>query len=349
MKRLLLALIQYSGLLRLLLLVNRRKVTILMLHGVAAEHPESEWHPLWARVTPETLDRVLAQLARYYNFVSLDDAVAMLVGDRPPGDNSMVITFDDGYRNNVTEALPVLRKYGIPASFFVATGFVETRRAYWIDRLDYALQIAPQPARHIRVDDFEFDLRNLARTELQEGYRKLRLMVKNGCQDDRRMLDVFDSMASSLEMAAGSTIDAVIDDDPFVTVASWSELREAMGAGIAIGSHSVNHYRLDSVALSNVEQELTLSRSAIEAHLGADCTLFCYPNGSFNPAVVEKARIAGYKAAVTTRNGLNGVGENPYTLKRFAFPTKKTLVENLLAISGLRDTPVLRHLFGRHS
>jgi peptidoglycan/xylan/chitin deacetylase (PgdA/CDA1 family) len=349
MKRLFLALIWYSGLLHLLLFVNRKKVTILMLHGVAAAHPESKWSPLWPRITPATLDRVLSQLGRYYNFVSLDDAVAMLAGDQPSRDNSIVITFDDGYRNNVTEALPILRKYDIPATFFVATGFVETGRSYWIDRLDFALQAAPESARYIEIEEFNFDLRNRNRAELQEDYRKLRLMVKMGCNDDRKMLSIFDFIASSLESAAGKSIDAVLDDDPFVAVASWRELREARSAGVTIGSHSVNHYRLDSVELPVADLELTQSKSDIEERLGEDCTFFCYPNGSFNEAVVERTRNAGYKAAVTTQNGLNSAGENLYTLKRFAFPVKNTTAEVMLAISGLRDATLVRSLFGRHS
>ena len=75
-------------------------------------------------------------------FVSLGDAVEMLAGRKPLVPYSLVLTFDDGYRNNITHALPLLRRNQVPATIYLATGHVEERRPFSFDRLDYALQHA---------------------------------------------------------------------------------------------------------------------------------------------------------------------------------------------------------------
>lgn len=344
MKRIIYGLLWYIGVFHLMRYINRKKVTILMLHGVAGMHPDSGWQPLWPRLSPHVLDQVLGELGRYYNFVSLEDAVAMISGARPVIDNALVLTFDDGYRNNLTEALPVLKKHQAPGTFFVSTGFVGTRKAYWIDRLDYALQKAPDSARYIKEGRYEFDLRNCTRGELMARYRDLRLAIKGDCNDDYKMLDIFDSIAGSLERAAGATVDDIIDDDPYASIASWHELQSALQGGAGIGSHTVDHVRLDTVDEGQIDDQLTRSKAEIEDRLGIRCAFFCYPNGNFNDLVRSRTRKAGYDAAVTTTGGLNAVGDDLYTLKRLNFPARGPAIGNLFAISGIHEIGLIRRV-----
>jgi peptidoglycan/xylan/chitin deacetylase (PgdA/CDA1 family) len=271
----------------------------------------------------------------------------MVAGERPVIERALVLTFDDGYRNNIREALPVLRKHGAPATFFVATGFVGNGRSYWIDRLDYALQAAPDEARRFEASGLDFDLRGGSRAELANGYRQLRLAVKARIESDEEMLEVMHTLAESLEEAAGTSIEDVIGDDPFASVASWNELGKVAHDGVLIGSHTVDHLRLDGVDEHSMAGQLRYSKAEIEQRLGIECAFFCYPNGNFDAQVVAKTREAGYRAAVTTQRGLNAVGDDVYTLKRYGFPTRATAFDNLLAISGLAEAPVLRRLAGR--
>ncbi len=315
-----------------------------MLHGVAGEHPESSWHPLWTRLPAETFDEVLGQLGRYYNFVSLDEAVAIIAGERPVVDNALVLTFDDGYRNNFMEALPILTRHGASATFFMATGYVGTGKVYWIDRLDYALQNAPDSARYIEEGQYRFDLRNRSRAGLISGYRDLRLAIKDSCRDEHQMLEIFGSIASKLERAAGTSIDEIIGSDPYASVATWDDLRSALQDGAGIGSHTVDHFRLDKIDEGEVDGQLTLSRAEIEGRLGIGCTLFCYPNGNHNEFIRSRTREAGYGAAVTTEVGTNAVGDDLFTLKRMTFPAKGSMIENLIAVSGLKDMRLIRRV-----
>lgn len=320
-----------------------------MLHGVADARAGTGWQPLWPRLSTKVMDQVLGQLARYYTFVSLADVVAMISGARPVIDNALVLTFDDGYRNNITEALPVLKKHRATGAFFVTTGYVGARKAYWIDRLDYALQKAPEEARYIKHGRYEFDLRSCDHDELMHGYRQLRLKIKGDCSDDHQMLEIFGAIASTLESAAGVTVDEIIDDDPYVSIASWHDLQAALENGIEIGSHTINHFRLDAVDEDLIDEELIRSKAEIEDRLGIRCAFLCYPNGNCNDRIRSRTRMAGYDAALTTVNGLNAVGADLYALKRYTFPSKVSARENLLAISGMNEISLIRRILDARS
>ena len=347
MRRLLGFLLRIAFVTPILRFLNRRKITVLMMHGVAADREDDGWQPLWPRLTPARLDLVLGQLARHYRFISLDEAVDVIAGRKAPPRNGLVLTFDDGYRNNVTEALPVLQKHAAPAAFFIATGFVETRESYWIDRLDYALQQAPEDARLIEALGRTYDLRNLDRAALAEGYRRLRLGVKNSVPDDAQMLAEFDRISSELEKAAGTSIRDVIDVDRYVAVATWEQLASVAADGVEIGSHTVNHCRLTGIDHGEVAKQLAESKQTLEQKIGKPCRHFCYPNGDHDPAVAALVDAAGYASAVTTDNGLNRVGDNLMTLRRYPMPSGTDAFSNLLAVSGFAELPVIRSVLSR--
>ena len=347
MKRLLLFLVSVSGLLSLWRYLHRKQITILTLHGVVDDNREARWRPLWERPSAARLDTILGQLSRHFTFLSLDEAVDIIAGRRPPVDYGLVLTFDDGYRNNVTDALPVLAAHDAPCTLFVATGFVESGRAFWIDRLDYAIQHAPDAARDIRHGAFHFDLRGLAREDLRTGYRDLRLAVKEAARDDDdEMLRIFAAMSDALERAGGGSIADVIDDDPFVSVASWSELAGAAADGVTIGSHTRDHRLLAAIPAADIDHQLTASKRDIEERLALECRHHAYPNGSHDDVVVERVKAAGYASAVTTQIGLNRVGDDPYRLKRYSFPTGQSAFRNLVTISGVLELPIVRRLHG---
>ena len=346
MKRLIIALLINLRLLALWRYCSRKKITILMLHGVADERPEGSWRPLWERPTPQQLESTIRQIGEYYSFISLDDAVRILDGLAPPVDYGLVVTFDDGYRNNFSEALPVLEKLNVPATFFIATGYVETGQSYWIDRLDYALQMAPDDRRLLRGRGYEFDLRGLDRKELTNEYRQLRQSIKENESEDESMLRVVDEMAESLETASEFTIKDIIDTDPYVSVATWAEQSAACEGGATIGSHSVDHCRLTSIPRSAVDGQIIDSKNEIEEKLGGACEFFCYPNGSLDEYVLERVKKAGYRAAVTTVHGLNCIGDDLRALKRYPMPWSENTHKNLLEISGILESRIAKALLG---
>src|SRR5262245_47950086 len=121
-RSLLLALLRWSGFMWLWRFLHRYEVGILTMHGVMDTGEHTAWVPLRPQLSRWRLEECVRGLSNYYHFISLEDAVSMLTGRKPVRPYSLVLTFDDGYRNNIKHALPILRRYGVPATFFVATG-----------------------------------------------------------------------------------------------------------------------------------------------------------------------------------------------------------------------------------
>ena len=138
-KNLLLFMLYGTGLLRFFVARQRSKVTILMLHGVTDPKvllPGNRFAPPYQRsigIYPVCFRKILPV---YF----LKQATEMLKGIRPLVSNGLVLTFDDGYRNNLTVALPVLRTVQSTCNNFLCTGNVTKQQPFWFDRLDYAIQ-----------------------------------------------------------------------------------------------------------------------------------------------------------------------------------------------------------------
>lgn len=100
--------------------LNRKRVTILMYHGLIDDCYPSEW----TQLSIDRFEQQMRHLARCYSPVSLEQAVAYLSGNAPLPDNPVVVTFDDGYRSNYVLGCPVLEKYGVPATVFITTSLL---------------------------------------------------------------------------------------------------------------------------------------------------------------------------------------------------------------------------------
>ena len=240
--------------------------------------------------TPEALDWQLTELSRHFEVITCDQ---LLDGDVPP--HAAMVTFDDGYRECITEALPVLERHGIPATFFVVTGDIAERRVFWWDRIAYALH--ETALEHIRMSypkPLELDL-----TEGRErGIRTLLSVVKaTPALDFSRFLR---------ELYQRGEVPWTPQDERHwadVLVMSWDDVRALRDAGMQIGSHTRTHRILQNVPAEELADELRGSRDDLRRELSADVRVVSYPVGrpiSGSPSVVAAVRDAGYTLGFST-------------------------------------------------
>ena len=314
---------------------HRRDVTILYVHGVMDSDDRASWIPLRPQLPPRRLAAAIRELSRHYRFVSLADAVDMLSGRTPVAPYSVVLTFDDGYRNNITHALPILRRHRVPATFFLATGHIEHRRPFWFDRLDYALQHAPVAEMEVQVGPATVRLRAGDRGALRGAYKQLRDVAKALPRHDREMQHEMEGIAARLEAESDRKLADVFEEDAWSAVLTWEEVRQAAGDDVSFGSHTVDHIRLGLVDAEMISDQLVRSKEMIEARTGRPCRHFAYPSGSFTPQAAAIARASGYTAAVTTDEGANRMGDDLMTLRRIGLPDTGNMTEVLARVSGL--------------
>ena len=325
-----------TGLLRLWMWLNRKRITILTLHGTMQMDETCSWRPLREQYPPSRLEDALAILARHYRFVSLEDAAEMVAGRKPVRPYSIAVTFDDGYRNNLTHALPVLRKHNVPATIFLTTGHVEEQRPFWCDRLDYALQQVSMQGREVVVGGRRLQPRGSSREDLAEFYAEIRATAKNAALDDEQMRSELECLAAKLERESGVALRDTLQQDAWAAVLRWEEAREAASDPmLEFGSHTVDHVLLRRTSEEDAVRQLRESKRAVEENLGKDCRYLAYPNGSYDASIAKLVRECGYEAAVTSDSGTVKAGHDLFSLPRISLGVHETPADLLATVSGL--------------
>lgn len=270
---------------------------ILMLHRVTATPDKPNSVNRHLNIAPDFLDAVIADMkASGYVFVSMDEAVErILVGGK--GGQFAAITADDGYRDNVTEALPILEKHGAPIAIYVAPGLIDGTTDLWWDVVETIVDARDSLTVPARGGAFTLDCSTPAK-KLQANVRL----------HDYLALEVSEEEQCALlrELARSSGVDA--DAPRRNTLMNWDDLRSAAAHPlVTIGAHTVCHYNLKRLTEPCARREIEDGRRILERRLEEAPRHLAYPYG-YASAVgcreVGLARKAGYASAVTTRHGV---------------------------------------------
>lgn len=279
----------------------RAKLSILIFHRVL---PRPD--PLFEDIPDAAVfERTMRWIREWFRVVPLAEAAARLrSGELPP--RAMSITFDDGYADNEEVAAPILRRLGLHATFFVATGFLDGGNM-WNDRVIEAVRACNAQS-------------------LDLGFLALGIVS-------------LDSIA-----ARRATIDRVLarikHEEPAQRQASVERIEEACGtalraplmmraeqvarlaaSGMDIGAHTITHPILTRLSLARAREEIDGSKAALESIVGRRIALFAYPNGvprrDYGPEHVGVVRAAGFDAAVSTAWGVARPDADLFQLPRF--------------------------------
>jgi peptidoglycan/xylan/chitin deacetylase (PgdA/CDA1 family)/O-antigen/teichoic acid export membrane protein len=327
-RKLLISLLSSTGLIKRVPYLYRNTIPVLTLHGTSNSTEEDFWTPTWPRCSIDRLDIVLRILSRYYTFLSLADATDMLSGRTPFKPYSMVLTFDDGYENNVSEALPILQKYNVPFNFFVVTRMMREQQPFWVDRLDYSLQQLGKNQHTLKTAGVEKSIVLNDLTEMASSFKEFRDSAGKAHIDDYHLISSMERLAQELETSTRKSLLRGSSQDKWSSVVTEDQLN-ALPPDATIGSHTVNHVRVDYVSETDLRKELLDSKATLANASKTECDFFCYPNGNFNDATAKLVEECGYKSAFTGRAGTNKVGADLFKLKRVSFP-KGTKEEEIL-------------------
>lgn len=346
MRSLVFDLLHQVGLIKLYRFIHRNSVAILMLHGVMDEEASSAWVPLRPQLSRKRLRATLEILSQYYNFIRLQDAVDMLSGRVPMKPYSLVLTFDDGYRNQLKHALPILQDFNAPAAIFLTTGHIDQRKPFWFDRLDYALQHARLAGREFKIGNESIRFPSDSREDVRAAFKQLRDAAKRVDRPDTMMAQEMDMLAERLENESGRRLADIFEHDDWSAILDWKEIRAAGAQSlVTFGSHTVDHTRLGLATEEEIRHQAKKSKKTIEKHTGKECRFFCYPSGSFSSRSLNVLQETGYAAAVTTLEGLNTRKDTPLALRRISWPAagrRSDILWQTLQLSQLKKTLGLR-------
>ena len=277
------------------------RLSVLIFHRVL---PQPD--PLFpTEVDARTFDAMLSWIGGLFNVLPLDAAVAALRAGRLPA-RAAAITFDDGYADNEEVALPILQRHHMPATFFIATGFLDGGRM-WNDTIIESVRLCT-------ADTLDLQPMGLGVHALPDWTAKRAAVL-----DIIRQVK-YRPMAERLVLAAETAERARTHPSDHLMMRS-EQVRALRSAGMQIGAHTVSHPILAKTTVDEARAEILQSRTALQSLLGEAVTLFAYPNGraatDYLPAHAQLAQELGFAAAVTTDWGAAASGTDPYRLPRF--------------------------------
>ena len=300
---------------------SRGKLTTFIFHRVLPKpDPIFPGEPDAAR-----FDQILGWIKSWFNVLPLDAAVERLkTGRLPP--RAAAITFDDGYADNCTIAMPILQKHKLPACFFVATGFLDGGRM-WNDTIIESIRAC----RDTHLDLAAIDLGTHAIGSATEKRAAIDTIIGR-----IKYLPVNERLALTEKL-----IEAASARPPNDLMMTSAQVKKLYASGMQIGAHTVSHPILARTSISEVRQEITESKLFLEKLLQTRIGLFAYPNGKpgcdYLPEHTELVRELGFDSAVSTASGYASLNDldiyqlprfTPWDKQKYRFGTR--MLQNLL-------------------
>jgi peptidoglycan/xylan/chitin deacetylase (PgdA/CDA1 family) len=289
-----------------------RWVAVLTYHRIAPRSAAQDTDLEVLSATPETFDSQLRTLRRYLTPITLKDLSDHLEGASLPP-NPVLVTFDDGYLDNVDVALPILVRHAVQAVFFVATEYVARRKLFWWDRISWIVKHAQRPCFAVPgLKHVEVDTRDGPALE-----RRLHDIVKH-----QHGLDI-EGFLQALAAAADAPWGPEVEQDLVRRhIMTWDHVRALHEAGMDVASHTRTHRVLQTVPASELEGELSGSRADLEAVLGVPVQAISYPVGrpvGGDALVLRAVQAAGYRVGFTYDTGRQDLGVlDPLQVRRLA-------------------------------
>ena len=282
----------------------RARLSILIFHRVLPVR--DELFP--GEVDAARFEAICSWLRQWCNVLPLDEACHRLREQTLPA-RAAAITFDDGYADNHDVALPILRRHGLRAGFFVATGFLDGGRM-WNDTLIEAIRATRLTRLDLRAAGLQ-TVEHLDVASVPERRAAIDRLIK-AC----RYLPSLQRDATVQAVAAACGTPPTRE-----LMMTSSQVQALHAAGMQIGGHTVNHPILTRLPASEAREEMRAGKARLEQLTQAPVTLFAYPNGrpgeDWGAAHAAMAEELGFEAAVTTAWGVSSGQTHRFQLPRF--------------------------------
>jgi peptidoglycan/xylan/chitin deacetylase (PgdA/CDA1 family) len=282
--------------------LTKSQVAILMYHRVSPK--KDDWSH--ESLSPQAFESQMEYFCREYEILPLDDLAQYIHQGKSLPHKAVVVTLDDGYKDNYIYAYPIFKKYHIPATVFITTGHIGTGKLFWWDKVSYFIQ-------HTVIENL--NLEELGRFSLQSVHDKSRasFMITERLKKlpEKRKAFIIEKLISI------SGVESPSQGTGKELILSWDEVREMNNHGITFGAHTVNHPILTNIPLEQAKWEIVQSKRDIKEKLGKEVTTFSYPNGNFNPEIAQFVKESGFTCAVSALpSKLISPNDSPYELSR---------------------------------
>jgi peptidoglycan/xylan/chitin deacetylase (PgdA/CDA1 family) len=306
-KRLLKKALLRSSILGLASRLAPRSAVILSYHSIV-EDPKLTENILGISQSRACFEAHMETLARDFSPVTVEDVARFAESRRKLPPRAVAVTFDDGFADNHEVALPILNRYGIPATFYIMVDAVENGTLPWYCRLRYAFHATKRSEWN--------DLERSRRYKLGSPEERKAALVaawEAGARLTGSVQQQFiGRVEESLEIDAG--------DAQRGFMMNWGQVRSLKKVGHTVGAHTLSHPNVAQVSQEEARAEIVGSKERLEGEIGEPIDHFSYPHPALNPQwsrqTLEITREAGFKSAALTACGPVRAGDEPLALKR---------------------------------
>ncbi len=268
----------------------KHRVTVLCFHRISSEF-DSFWQPVY----PETFRQLLEKLVQDYQFTTFENAnKAIKNSDKP----LIILSFDDGYKDFIEEALPILKFFDVPSNHNIVTDCADGNRIIWTQKLNFLfnkLKYSGSYSHEIRLNDQicisvkqPFNDWLLLNNQILFRLFELSMDERNEC------IKKFESYFTKEKLVY-----------PY-RMMNWDDIKQLCNHQVEIGSHTVTHDTLPSIKSEDqLNVEIIKSKQIIEEKTGKACKVFSLPNGQTTKTINDKIRNAGYDYILDLRAGGN--------------------------------------------
>jgi peptidoglycan/xylan/chitin deacetylase (PgdA/CDA1 family) len=257
--------------------------------------------PFFPAISTGVFEEQMRFIARHYRVVSLSEMMDHLETGAPG--TVVAVTFDDGYADNYYNAFPILQRYNLPATIFLATGSIDTGEPLWFEQLAHALKETKRES--VELDGAGALPLGTTAARLDANGRITHILRKAPDAERR------ENLADILRRLAVRA--------PEARMLNWDQVRRLTAHKIDFGGHTVTHPFLSKATAETVSWEVSACKQRIEQETGMAAPFFAYPNGrseDFSATAKAALRAAGYRAGVTTTWGMNYRSTDPMELRR---------------------------------
>jgi len=261
---------------------GRNNIRILCFHNISDKSDMS-----YPSLNLEGFYNLIKYINKEYDLIPISKLHDILPSIKRP----LILTFDDGYKDFINYALPVLKEFNAPAINNIIVDCVETNKPFWTQRLNFALSYIHRHYRKYEYNWGDITIRNLTKVSSPQQdslliYKKLLLL------DRSKRNEFLNDIEKEFKIEQPDNWDMM----------NWHEIKTCVEHGIEIGSHTMTHDSLCTIDEKAMLQfEIYESKSAIEKHIGTSVNTLAFPNGIYDDRCINMAANAGYKYLLTTQ------------------------------------------------
>jgi peptidoglycan/xylan/chitin deacetylase (PgdA/CDA1 family) len=280
-------------------------LTLLLYHGVTSAQSIGIENVSKKHIPVAEFAQQMEYIRDNCTVLSMDDVVDIHLKGKLYPKNAVAVTFDDGFKNNFTDAAPVLDSLGVPATFYFTAGIINTDIMFWVDEIEDCVNSSTQPSITITLDGNKtfplttYDEKVAALTEIKAYCKRASAEVKNRIIKDLKMV---------------TDVTPTVHHATNYLKMNWGELKAmATNPLFILGGHSLYHDILSSFATDEkLAEDLHLSIKLLEYHMNRRVTHYAYPEGQahhYNDTVIRLLQEMGIVCSPSAIHGINYDGE----------------------------------------